>query len=76
MIIIEYILRALLINELGACIRYLYLRYIIREHISYKYLREGKIENEINKERIKNSLCGFFSIVAIASVGIMISKLF
>lgn len=76
MIIIDYILRAVLINELGACVRYLYLRFFMGEHISYKYLREGKIENEINKESIKNSICGFFFIVAIITVAIIIVKLF
>ncbi len=68
--IIEY----LLIDYIGAGIRFLYLRYIRGEQVSFKNIREGKMINGINIEGLKNSICGICSIIAIVFLAIMIKK--
>ena len=68
--IIEY----LLIDYIGAGIRFFYLRYIRREQVSFKSFREGKMINGVNIEGLKNSICGICSIIAIAFLAIMIKK--
>ena len=68
--IIEY----LLIDYIGAGIRFLYLRYIRGEQVSFKKKKKKKMINGINIEGLKNSICGICSIIAIVFLAMMIKK--
>lgn len=74
--LIELIVKSLLINKLGAGIRFLFKRYIRKENVSFRNVLYGKIENDINKESYKNSMCGIFFLFIIISLIVIIKSVF